>query len=203
MSLVYQPTGLRLAGARSSEPWHGATTIYPLTSNNTVALAVGDPVALVAGSIVPVTANPASGTVSANTPIGVVMGFEYTDNVNRRYFVCSQILVANAITSALYTNVQVLVADAPNERFVIQANGPITAADLGLNIDMGGFNADDLVNRTSRVFAVAADVATTATLPLRIVGFDKDPSNTPGDAFTKIWVSWNAGVQGFAQAGTH
>lgn len=203
MSLVYQPTGLRLAGARASEPWQGSTTLYPLTTNNTVALAVGDPVALVGGSIVPCTANAAAGTVSANTPIGVVMGFNYTDNVNRRYFVASQILASGAITSLGYTNVQVLVADSPNERFVVQANGPITAADLGLNVDLGGFNADDLVNRTSRVYAVAADAATTSTLPLRIVGFDHDPSNVPGDAYTKIWVSWNANTHGFAQAGTH
>ncbi len=203
MSLVYQPTGLRLAGSRASEPWHGATTLYPLTTNNTVAIAVGDQVALIGGSIVACTANAAAGTLSANTPIGVALGFQYTDNVNRRYFVNSQILAANAISSLLYTNVQVLVADSPNERFVVQANGPITAADLGLNIDLGGFNSADLVNRTSRVYAVAADAATTATLPLRIVGFDHDPSNVPGDAYTKIWVSWNAGVQGFGIAGTH
>jgi len=203
MSLVYNPTGLRLAGARSSEPWHGATTLYPLTTNNTNAIAVGDPVALVAGSITVPTANAASGTVSANTPIGVAMGFQYTDNVNRRYFVNSQILAANAITNLLYTNVFVLVADSPVERFVVQANGPVAASALGLNIDLGGFNSDDLVNRTSRVFAVAADAATTSTLPLRIVGFDHDPSNVPGDAFTKIWVSWNSGTHSFSQAGSH
>jgi hypothetical protein len=202
MSLVYQPVGLRLAGARANEPWHGATTLYPLTTNNTNSIAVGDPVALVGGSITVPTANAAAGTVSANTPIGVALGFQYTDNINRRYFVTSQILAANAISSLGYTNIQVFVADSPNERFVVQANGPVTAAHLGYNIDLGGFNSDDLVNRTSRVYAVAADAATTSTLPLRIVGFDHDPSNTPGDAYTKIWVSWNAGVHAFAQGGT-
>ena len=203
MSLVYQPTGLRFIGKRSNDFHQGGTTLYPLTTNNTVALAVGDPVAFVAGSIVPCTANAAAGTVSANTPIGIAMGFEYTDNVNRRYFVASQILAANAISSALYTNVQVLVADQVDAKFVVQANGPITAAVVGFNIDLGGFNADDLVNRTSRVFAVAADAAVTATLPLRILGIDHDPSNVAGDAFTKIWVSWNANTHGFAQAGSH
>lgn len=95
-----------------------------------------------------------------------------------------------------------MVADSPNERFIVQANGPVTAAHIGFNIDLGGFNSDDLTMRTSRVFAVAADVAATSTLPLRIVGFDRDSTNTAGDAYTKIWVSWNAGVHSFAQGGT-
>ena len=203
MSLVYQPTGLRMQGERANATFAGGTTLYPLTTNNTSAIAVGDVVAFVAGSITLPAANAAAGTVGANTPIGVVLGFEYTDNVNRRPFVCSQILAANAISSALYTNVRVLVADNPSARFLVQANGPVTLAQVGSNIDLGGFASADLVARTSRIFAVAADIAFTATLPVRILSIDADPTNVAGDAFTKIWVSWNANTHSFSQAGSH
>ena len=203
MSLVYQPTGLRMQGERSNATYQGGTTLYPLTTNNTNAMGVGDVVALVAGSITLPSTNAASGTVGANTPIGVAVGFQYTDSVGRRPFVNSQVLPAGAITTLLYTNVFVEVADAPAGRFLVQANGPVSNAQVGLNVDLGGFASADLSARTSRIFAVAADIATTNTLPLRILAIDKDPTNVAGDAFTKILVSWNASTHSFSQAGSH
>jgi hypothetical protein len=192
-----------MQGERSNAAYQGSTTLYPLTSNNTNAMGVGDVVALVAGSITLPAANAAAGTVGANTPIGVAVGFQYTDSVGRRPFVNSQVLPAGAITTLLYTNVFVEVADAPAGRFLVQANGPVSNAQVGLNVDLGGFASADLTARTSRIFAVAADIATTNTLPLRILAIDKDLTNVAGDAFTKIWVSWNANTHSFSQAGSH
>lgn len=193
MSATSQPTGLRPIGRLANTPYEGGTTQYSLTTNNTNAVAIGDFVALVGGSITVPTTNPASATLSANTPIGVVMGFEYQDPA--RGFVCSQLLKANAISSLGFTAIKVIVADDAGARFVIQANGSVTQANIGSAINMGGFNSDDLVVKTSRIFADTGTIsATTNTLSLKIVAIDPTTDNAVGDAFTKIWVKWNAGV---------
>lgn len=203
MSAVNQPVGLQLTGKRSNDFYQGGLTRYALTTNNTVAIAKGDPVALVGGSIVAVAANPASGTLSANTPIGVVVGFEYQDP--NRGFVCKPLLVANAVSSSLFTAITVLVSDDVIARYVIQANGSVTAAQVGATINMGGFNADSTLFNVSRVYADTATLQqnnTSNTKALRIIGIDPQVGNAPGDAFTLIQVCWNSGVHAFTFAGT-
>lgn len=203
MSSVLQPTGLRVIGRLGNVPYEGGLTAYPLTTNNATKLAVGDAVALVAGSIVPLTATPVAGTLSANSPVGVVAGFEYTDP--SRGFVCSQKLAANAITNLLYTNVQVLVVSDPEARFVIQSDGPVTAAQVGSNASLAGFGAADMVLGTSRMKLDSTTITTSGadTKALRIVGIEKSVDNAAGDAFTKVVVKWNAGVHSDTLAGSH
>lgn len=204
MSSTYQPTGLQAQGKRNNDTYEGGTTTYPLTTNAAVVIAHGDPVALVAGSIAPVVANPAAGTLSANSPIGVVNGFEYQD-VNRG-FVCSDILPANAVSAGFISQIKVLVYDNQFARFTVQANGSIPASALGCLIGLGGFGAASVPFKVSRVFADLATLVITGgtgTSPLRIVGFDQDTQNAPGDAFTKILVSWNANTHYYDLTGAH
>lgn len=203
MSATYQPTGLRLVGTGSNGNYSGRVRSYPLTTNNTDKIAVGDPVALVAGSIAPISASPAAGTLSANTPVGVVVGIEYKDPVNPgRALVESQVLAANAISSLGYLDIVIRVADDKNAQFKIQANGSVPASDLGSLVDMGGFGTADLVARTSRVYADSATLGN-ANAALRIVGFYPDILNAAGDSKTVLVVTWNEGVHYFDQAGAH
>lgn len=200
--LTYQPTGLQLQGNRGNDTYEGGFTTYPLTTNNTVSIAKGDPVALVGGSIVPLTANPAAGTLSANSPIGVVIGFEY--NGSDRPLNISAFLAANAVSNGVLKNIRVKVFDIQFARFTIQANGSIPLSAMGQTINMGGFNADSTLFKVSRVFADSSTLLTTGgTNALRIVGFDGDTQNAPGDTYTQILVSWNANVHYYAFAGAH
>lgn len=201
MSATYQPTGLQLQGKRNNDVFSGELTQYPLTTNNTVVISKGDSVGLVGGSIVPVTANPASGTLSANTPIGVVVGFEYQSKALG--FRTSSQLPANAVSNGNITQITVLVADNPLARFCIQANGSIPASALGGTIGMGGFGADDTTYGVSRVYADTATLSASATQPLRIVGFDHTVLDLPGDAFTNLYVSWNSATHYYSQAAAH
>lgn len=201
MSTLFQPTGLQMQGKRNNDVYSGELTQYPLTTNNTVVISKGDSVGLVGGSIVPVTANPASGTLSANTPIGVVVGFEFQSKALG--FRTSSKIPANAITGGDISQVVVLVADNPFARFVIQANGSIPASALGGTIGMGGFGADDTTYGVSRVYADVATLSATATEPLRIVGFDHTVLDVPGDAFTNLYVSWNSATHYYSQAAAH
>lgn len=193
MSSVLQPTGLRPQSPLGNGPYSGGSTEYPLTTNNTSALAVGDYVSLVGGSIVVPTASPST-TMSANSPVGVVLGIKYEDPVNPgRSLVTSQILPANAISNLNLKNVTVLVADDPHARFVVQADGSVPATALGKTVDLA-IGTPDLVARSSRAKAVASTVGTTATRACKIVGFDRNQDNAPGDAYTKLIVKWNSGV---------
>jgi hypothetical protein len=197
MSLIFQPTGLRPMRSESSTPYSGGLQQYAVTTNNTLAIFAGDIVSLVGGSIVTTTANAVAGTLSANSPKGVVMGFEYQDaNTPGRALVCAQFLPANAITSLGLTNIVALVHDGVGEKFTVQANGPVVQANIGKNANLvaGSFNSGSLPFKTSRLALDAATIAVTNTLSLRIIAFDKNLDTVPGDLFTRVVVRWNSGV---------
>lgn len=217
MSLVFQPTGLRVVGNRSSNaPYEGGTTLLPLTTNNANPIGIGDPVALIGGSIVNLAANPVAGTLSTNTVIGVVAGFQFVPPTSGILaFLTSQVLPANAITAG-YTNVFVQIFDDPAAKFTVAANGVITLAQIGATIGLAGFGtADTQYKKTSLVYADTATILQNsgATNPLRIVGIDHSLDNIspgvggayavlPGDVYTKVYVSWTPGSHAYSFAGT-
>lgn len=203
MSAQYQPTGLQMQGKRNNDVYSGEFTKYPLTTNNTVLICKGDTVALVGGSIVAITANAAAGTLSANTPLGVVIGFSYLSKA--RGLVFSSHLSPNSITGGDISNVFVEVADNQFARFTVQANGSVAAAALGATINLGGFGAGDVNYGVSRMYADTAtlDQTSGSTRSLRIVGFDQTVGNVAGDAFTQLLVSWNANTYYYSLAGAH
>jgi hypothetical protein len=93
--------------------------------------------------------------------------------------------VATAIT-AWYTR-------DPWLTYKIQANGPVAATALGGQASLTT-NGSANGNTTTGFSTVGLDVTTggsftqTSTNQLRIVGFDLDPNNAPGDAFTIVQV---------------
>lgn len=207
MSAIFQPTGLRIQRGDSASAYAGGYQQYALTTNNTLAIFEGDTVGLVGGSVVAVTANAVAGTLSANTPVGVVMGFVYQDpNTPGRALVNSQYLPANAVSSLGYTSIFALVADDPNAKFVVQANGPVTQAQIGgaATLVTASYNTGSLPNKTSRLALDASSIVeTTNTLLFKIVGFDKNTDTAAGDAFTKVIVRWNAGAHYWSQVNAH
>ena len=201
MSATYQPTGFQSNGVRGNAPYEAGITRYNLTTNNTYIMGKGDAVSIAAGSIVSLTAAPAAGTLSANTPIGVVIGFEYQSP--SRGLVCSDILQASAVSAGMFTNIQVLVNDEINSRFVLQYNGSITAAMVGTTCSFAGFNAADANFKVSRMYGTGQAGSGTTTNPLRILGIAPTLNNAAGDAYTQILVSWNSATHYFSQAGSN
>jgi hypothetical protein len=198
MSKTLAPTGLRPAGKIAGVN-QGSFTQYPLTTNNTQALAIGDLVAFVNGSIVPVTASPTT-TLSANTPIGVFVGVSYIDSLG--HFHPSEVLMANAVTTGL-TNILVFVQDDPNALFEVQADGTIPASALMSDAALLGFANTDVFTKTSRVVLdhTSLSKSSSAVSAVKIMKFVSDPTNASGDAFTRVIVKWNAGVHLFQNAG--
>jgi hypothetical protein len=101
---------------------------------------------------------------------------------------------------AASTAAYVLVRTDPSEMFVIQDTaGTIAAADIGLNAAMT-LAAGNAYSKRSGVVLDAATKATTATLPLKIMGLAPIPGNDFG-AYAKVMVKINASTETAATAG--
>jgi hypothetical protein len=93
-------------------------------------------------------------------------------------------------TGTVATDAYAYVVDDPDVVMQIQADDAVAQTALGANIGFSTFSGDTATGN-SNTSADVASLATTATLPLRIVGFVDGPESTVGDAYTDILVKWN------------
>jgi hypothetical protein len=170
----------------------GATKTYALTANQAKAYYYGDPVGLVGGQPVPITASPTT-TVGADSPIGIFVGCEYEDP--KMGFVNAISLPANAITAGA-KKVKLKIVDNTSVIMMAQSNAPITADKVGFNVPLvaASIGTGNALTGNSKVAVDGAAAAVGATLALRIYGFSDRPESVPGDAFTDVLVVWTPGV---------
>lgn len=90
-------------------------------------------------------------------------------------------LIGVAATYAAAAGDEVMVWDHPDQLFVAQADDATIDAqtDIGLNYDLLA-TAGDSVFRVSRMEIDASTQATTATLPIKVLGIEKRPDNALG-----------------------
>lgn len=186
MPNVDTPYGLKPCRDAAGTPFNGALEMVYIPSTDATPLFVGDPVvkngsadgAGVAGAIRAVAAGPISGVVQGFLPNGT------TDMVGYR---------------AASTNAYALICADPDAMFMIQSNGILAAADIGLNASMTIANGVTATGR-SAVELDAATKAITATLPLKIMGVVQSPGNDLG-ADVKVLVKINNHTDAPASAG--
>lgn len=182
MATTSTPYGAEPIGTLySSGSFSGKMRQYPIASAYNTQISYGDFVSIVAGG--GVEKNVVTTTATAVT-LGIFMGCSYTDP-NSGQIVHSQYWPASTVAS----DAKALVIDDPNVLFKMQADGAITAADLGQNCGIV-VTAGDTVHGRSRNQA-SSTTNTTATLPLRIVDFVEDGSNTVGDTYTTVICMFN------------
>lgn len=203
MSQVSSPYGLRVTKVLGDLPFSGGMMTYPLTVNNTSGLFFGDPVGLIGGQPVAIAATPTT-ALSANTPVGVMMGASWQDPI--RGFVNAQYLPPNALNNGA-TNIMIKIADWPYLVFAVQATGPVLLNQIGMNAALTNFAAGSLTTGNSQVQLLASSIAGTATLAVKIYSFVNTPTpspgagSQPGDPFTDCLVIWNAGVHRWMNGG--
>lgn len=123
---------------------------------------------------------------TTNVTLGVAVGFRYMDANGIMQF--RNYLPA----SSTFTRKAVLVCQDPNQLYVIQANGNITFADVGLNAPVTTFasSSGSTVTGNSGIVLDQTNIATTNTLALRIIDVVKNGSNeyltTGKDVIVKI-----------------
>ncbi len=170
---------------------------YPLGADNTTAIFHGDPVSINSGVVTALAATPTP-TRTSNTPWGVCVGVKYQSPTLG--FVNAQFLPASALTGPLLTEVFIGVWTSPGSVFRVQADGSVATTAVGKNAPLGNFGAGSTTTGKSKVQLLSGSIAITATLAVKIVGFDPNVGNAAGDAFTNVYVTWNAGVHALSTA---
>lgn len=189
MATVASPYGLRAVNRLDGLPYAGATRLFPIASGYNTNIFNGDIVSFAAGTL-----TRTSGTAALSNIIGVFVGCTYTDP-NLKYKVFRQSYPANTAAS----DIQAYVIDDPDVLFQIQANASVVAANIGSNAAIVN-TAGSTATGNSAIALDASTIATTATLPLRLVDFVNGPTSQPGDAFTDVLVKFNFGMHRYENA---
>lgn len=196
MSQTSRINGFRPAKYLNGSPWNGASNVYFIPASNGTAVFTGDAVKLAGdaraatgvATVVPITA-------ATDIPLGIVVGMLFSgmgDTTNMP--------PVNDLNTPIYrrpsTDRYVLVVDDPQVVYEVQfaGAGPAAAA-VTANVGSNGqflIAAGNTTTGASGYQIDSAGLATTSTLPLKIVGLPNRPDNIPGDPFISYWVKLNA-----------
>ncbi len=188
MANVNRPSGFTPVRYLNGAPWNGAANIYSIAANYAVELAIGDPV--ISSGTADTNGVPGIALAAATGAIrGVIIGLGKSEG-----------LIANpgnldttkrpASDPAVW---YALVVDDPAVVFEIQEKAntvQLAATEVGLNqvpilAAAGTYQSGWLLASTTD-----ASAATTATLPLRLLGLSRKPNNAFG-AYAKWLVKIN------------
>jgi hypothetical protein len=186
-----RPVGLVGSGANTT-----GVTEYEIASNNTNAIYNGAIVVPLAAGVIDQAGDTAGGTTQA---LGVLVGVQYHDSTQKKPVFLNYWPGSGSVSVDTNFPVKALVADNPNQLFVVAADATLTNratalatvfanASLGTSARSGSTDT----GKSSAELAVSS-VATTATLPLRIVGLvDDDANNDYASAGAHLLVRLNA-----------
>ena len=183
MASTATPYGLRPVNLIGGQPYAGSTRLFKINNAYAANIFYGQPVSVNSSGVV--IADTGTSNVAATGVVGVFVGCTYTDP-NLKYKIFKQYWPTGTVATDAYA----YVVDDPDVVMQIHADDAVTQADLGANIGFSTFSGDTATGN-SETSADAASIATTATLPLRIVGFVDGPESAVGDAYTDLLVKWN------------
>lgn len=173
------PYGLLPVKRMGENPFTHGVRRYKIASGYAANIFYGDVVKIVNGG----TIQKDTGTTSL-TPIGVFLGVEYTDATYGLTF--RQMWATGTVASDAYA----YVCDDPFTLFQVQASGAIDQTGLGTNAAVVQGSGSTATGK-SAVTLNASTLATTSTLPLRIVDFVNSTTSSIGDAYTDVIVKFN------------
>ena len=185
MATSATPNGAEPIGTCSSSgSFTGKVVHIKIASAYGTAIFYGDFVKLVTAGTVELD----SGT-TALTSIGIFMGCKYTDpNSNQMTFSQTWPASTSASDAAGY------VLMDPDVLFRMQGDATIAQTALGANFAVVQTAGSTTIGRSKNA-CDSSTVATTNTLPVRLVDFYDGPNSSIGDAFTDVILRFNAGHQ--------
>ena len=173
--------GLRPIGLVGSATNSTGVTQYEIASNNTNAIYQYGIVVPLAGGVIDFAGATDGGTTQA---LGVLMGIEYQDSVQKKPVFLNYWPGSGSVSVDTNYPVKAFVADDPNQLFRVASDASLTnrataLATVFANASLGTSARTGSTNTGSSDSALSvSSVATTATLPLRIVGILDDVSNS-------------------------
>ena len=195
-----RPIGLVGSGANST----GLTT-YEIASDNTNAIYNGGIVVPLAAGVIDYAGATSGGTTQA---LGVLMGVEYVDSVTKKTTFLNYWPGSGSVSVDTNHPVKALVADNPNQLFKVASDATLTdrataVAAIFANASLGtsARSGSTDTGRSSSALSVSS-IASTATLPLRIVGIMDDAANSDYTAagiplIVRLNAHFNAGTRRF------
>ena len=195
-----RPVGLAGAGVNST-----GVTQYEIASNNTNAIFNHAIVVPTAAGVIDQAGATNGGTTQA---LGVLMCVEYQDSVQKKPVFINYWPGSGSVSVDTNFPVKAFVADNPNQLFQVASDASLTDRATALaavfaNTDLGTSARTGSTNtgRSSGAASVA-NIAVTATLPLRIVGIVDDDANSDFTAagiplLVRLNAHFNAGTRRF------
>ena len=197
--------GLRPIGIVGSGVNSTGVTQYEIASNNTNAIYQYSIVVPLAAGVIDQAGDTAGGTTQA---LGVLMGVEYHDSVQKKPVWLNYWPGSGSVSVDTNYPLKAYVADDPNQLFKVASDATLTNRATALatvfsNASLGtsARSGSSSTGVSSGALSVAS-VATTATLPLRIVGIMDDASNSDYTAagiplIVRLNAHFNAGTRRF------
>lgn len=194
MSSVSRLNGFRPVKMITGAPYNGQAELAFLPSSDSSVVMVGDAVKL-AGDARSPTGAPTVTRVSGATDIayGIVVGILFT-GVGDVQNVPPVTDLNTPVYRRASTDRYILVCTDPNVVYEAQyLTTSVAAATITANVGLNGswdLTAGSTTTGSSGM-SIAALSATTATLPLKVVGFPYRPDNVPGDTYFSYYVKLN------------
>ncbi|CAB4169499.1 hypothetical protein UFOVP1302_22 [uncultured Caudovirales phage] len=199
MASTNSPYGLRPINLLGGQAYAGSTRLYAISPSYAVNIQYGDPVIIIntgstaaalRGNLARFNATTTATTVTSTGGgfgfVGVFVGCTFTDPTYGKVF------RQNYTASNAATDIEGYVVDDPDALFQVQADGTLAATTLGCNASLIQTVAGNSgANINSGVSLQASSVATTSTLPVRIVDFVDSTTSQIGDAYTDVIVRIN------------
>jgi hypothetical protein len=159
--------GLKAIGKVGQNRDNQGLSEYSIAASAT-AIYQNDPVEMAATGTITVAA-------ATDTLLGSLNGVFYTDASTSKPTWANHLNASNTATDIVG-----FVSDDPYERFEIQSDAALTAAEVGMNADIV-YAAGSTPNYISKVELDHSDLKT-ATAQLRVIGISKDPQNDEAGA---------------------
>lgn len=200
MASVSRINGFRPVKTISGSPWNGQGNVYFVPASDSSVIMVGDAVKLL-GDARAATGVPTVTRVSAATdiPVGIVVGILFS-GVGDTGNVPPVTDLNTPVYRRASTDRYLLVCDDPTVVYEVQYAGTsVAAATITANVGLNGQFTTTAGNTSTGASGMQLDssgLATTATLPLKIVGFPNRPDNIPGDQFFSYYVKLNSATMG-------
>ncbi len=165
----------------ASGSYTGKVRHIKIASGYSTAIFYGDFVKLVAAGTLEkaaVTTSVVAGTV------GIFVGCSYTDPSTSQMTFNQQFPASTAAS-----DIMAYVVDDPKLVFKMQADEAIAQTGLGNNVSAVSTAGSTSIGRSKNALD-GGSIATTNTLPLRVLEFVEGPNSTVGDAFTDCLVTY-------------
>lgn len=204
MASVSRINGFRPVKTVSGAPYSGKANLYFVPSSNSDVIMVGDAVKLAGDARAASGAPTVARCGATDIPIGVVVGILFSGVANEVTNVPNVSNLNTPIYRVASTDRYLLVADDPQLVYEVQYAGTsVAAATITANVGLNGqftTTAGSTTTGSSGMQLDSAGLATTSTLPLKIVGFPARPDNVPGDVYFSYYVILNS--SSFGSLGT-